>query len=59
MAKIGAVTTFTMAQAVKSMLTADQQNISSVIEPFDTTGAQGHSSLSDTLQTSSAEVPAK
>ena len=42
--KIRVVTMFAMVQAVKSTLTADHSNIniSSVIEPFDATGTQGH-----------------
>ena len=43
MAKIRDVTTFTTAQAAKSMLTSDHQNVNvgSVIEPSDVTGMQG------------------
>ena len=41
MAKIRAVTTLTTVQAAKPMLTADQQNNSSLIELSDIIGTQG------------------
>ena len=59
MAKIRVVITFVTAQAAKSTLTVDQQNISSVIELSDMTGMQGCNSLSKKSQMLSAEVLAK